>query len=94
MSFVKCGLIQPYHSSTLLLMIKVGERLADILKWTTQEDEILKQNYEKYSYQELVEKFFPERSVPSVRGRIKSLGLQSKTFRWTDEDIKLLTEKY
>ena len=64
------------------------------MKWTKQEDEILKQNYEKYSYQELVEKFFPERSVPSVRGRIKSLGLQSKTFRWTDENIKLLTEKY
>lgn len=64
------------------------------MKWTEQEDEILKQNYEKYSYPELVEKFFPERSVPSIRGRIKTLDLQSKTFHWTDEDIKLLREKY
>ena len=39
-------------------------------------------------------KFFPERSVPSVRGRIKTLDLQSKTFRWADGNIKLLTEKY
>ena len=63
-------------------------------KWTTQEDEILKQVYDKMSYPEIVEKYFPERTVPSVRGRIKTLGLESKTFRWSDEDIALLTEKY
>lgn len=64
------------------------------MKWTEQEDSILIQNYEKYSYQELIDRFFPNRTVPSIRGRIKTLGLQSKTFRWTDKDIKLLTEKY
>ena len=63
-------------------------------KWTIQEDEILKQVYDKMSYPEIVEKYFPERTVPSVRGRIKTLGLGSKTFRWSDEDIALLTEKY
>ena len=44
-------------------------------KWTTQEDEILKQVYDKMSYPEIVEKYFPERTVPSVRGRIKTLGI-------------------
>ena len=64
------------------------------MKWTGQEDELLKQIYKDYSYGEIVEKYFPERSVPSIRGRIKTLNLESKTFHWTDEDIKLLTEKY
>ena len=64
------------------------------MKWTKQEDELLKQIYNKYSYSEIVEKYFPNRTVPSIRGRIKALSLQSKTFHWSDEDIKLLTEKY
>lgn len=63
-------------------------------KWTEQEDEILKEVYNKYSYPEIVDKYFPDRSVPSIRGRIKTLGLESKTFRWSDEDIALLTDKY
>lgn len=45
------------------------------MKWTEKEDNILIQNYEKYSYQELVDKFLPDRTVPSIRGRIKTLGL-------------------
>lgn len=64
------------------------------MKWTKQEDEILKEIYDKYSYPEIVRKYFPDRTVPSVRGRIKTLGLVSKTFRWSDEDITLLKEKY
>jgi hypothetical protein len=64
------------------------------MKWSQDEDNILKSIYDKYSYSEIVEKFLPERTIPSIRGRIKTLGLQPKTFRWTDDDIKLLTEKY
>lgn len=64
------------------------------MKWTEQEDELLKQIYKDYSYGEIVEKYFPERSVPSIRGRIKTLNLESKTFHWTDEDVRILTEKY
>nr|DAD59772.1 MAG TPA: hypothetical protein [Bacteriophage sp.] len=39
------------------------------------------------SYPEIVEKYFTKRTVPSVRERIKTLGLESKTFRWFDEEI-------
>lgn len=63
-------------------------------KWTEQEDKILKEVYNEYSYPEIVDKYFPDRSVPSIRGRIKTLRLESKTFRWSDEDIALLTDKY
>lgn len=63
-------------------------------KWTKQEDEILKQIYNKMSYKEIMEDYFPNRTVPSIRGRIKTLGLNSKTFRWSDADVALLKEKY
>lgn len=63
-------------------------------KWTKQEDEILKQVYDKHSYSEIAEKFLPERTANGIRGRVKTLGLETKTYRWTKEDIKLLTEKY
>lgn len=63
-------------------------------KWTKQEDEILKQIYNKMSYKKIMEDYFPNRTVPSIRGRIKTLGLNSKTFRWSDADVALLKEKY
>lgn len=64
------------------------------MKWTKQEDEILKQLYDKLPYREIKEKYLTNRSVPSIRGRIVTLGLKQKTFRWSDEDIALLTDKY
>lgn len=63
-------------------------------KWSKDEDKLLKENYIKYSYGELVEKFFPNRTIPSIRGRIIALGLKSKIFKWNEDDIALLKEKY
>lgn len=64
------------------------------MKWTKQEDEILKQLYAKLPYREIKEKYLMNRSVPSIRGRIVTLGLKPKIFRWSKEDIALLTDKY
>jgi hypothetical protein len=68
-------------------------------KWTEEEIEILKEHYLKTSWDELL-KILPNRTYNGIMHKANRLGLyrksydQTKSLRWTDEEIKILKEYY
>ena len=59
-------------------------------KWTTQEDETLKELYGKIETKKLAENL--QRTHRSVQERAYVLGLTKKAPDWTEEEIKSLLE--
>lgn len=62
-------------------------------KWSDAEIEILKQNYETMTDQELANTFFPTRRSHSVAVKRLKLGLM-KASQWTPEDIEIVKQNY
>lgn len=67
-------------------------RLRKMEEWSTTEDELLRGSYRDQSYQRMAARL--ERTVPAVKTRTIVLGLESKVRNWTDDDIRLLKDRY
>ena len=64
--------------------------------WTEEEEKILKENYSKIPMNE-VRKLLPDRTLPAIMGKVKSLGLISYfniSRMYTDEDNQYLRDNY
>lgn len=65
------------------------------IRWTEEDNQILRDNHEKMSVRQMMEKFFPNRTYTSVEKRCGYLGLKKHyEQKWTDEEKILLLEKY
>ena len=67
---------------------------ADYCKWTNEEMNILKDNYSKFSLEELKDKFFPTFSLNRIFEKGKCLKLKSFVRCKLDDDKKFITENY
>ncbi len=62
-------------------------------RWTKEEEQWLKENYQKFSNKELAEKFGV--SETSIQKKLASLGLtRQQQKKWTKEDEEFLKENY
>ena len=67
------------------------------IPWSEKENDILKENYNYYTYKDLQKKFFPNRTVESISSQCRKLGLKKdiRTSRgWTQQCIDIMKEKY
>lgn len=57
----------------------LDENFKPVKKWTPKELQLLKDNYSLYENAELVEKFFPDRTIKSVESQAYVLGINYKS---------------
>lgn len=57
--------------------------------WKEEEEQILSDNYLKYTQQELKDKFFPNKTVQQIRNKKMDMGLK-KGPKWSQEEIDIL----
>lgn len=62
--------------------------------WSIIEENILKENYERYTNKEISEKFLPNRSPDSIMNKARAMGLKKPTNEWSDEEIEILKKNY
>jgi len=64
-------------------------------RWTEEDNQILRDNHEKMSVRQMLEKFFPNRTYASVEKRCGYLGLKKRyEQKWTPEEKSLLLENF
>lgn len=63
------------------------------ISWSLEDVEILKENYGKIKYKDMVSLFSQRRSTKETRRKAISLGLTSSR-EWTSEEIAILIENY
>lgn len=63
-------------------------------KWTEQEIEILKQHYGTMPRKELQKQYLPNRSIPTIAQKAKSLNLTYVFQPWSDDENKILMENW
>jgi len=65
------------------------------IKWTEEDNQVLRDNHLTMSVRQIMEKFFPDRTYTSIEKRCAYLGLKKHyEQKWTDEEKSLLLEKY
>ena len=63
-----------------------------VVKWTQEEIDIIKENYEFGNIHNL-EKLLPNRTYNAITTKARKLGIKSRTF-WSEDEINILNENY
>lgn len=63
------------------------------MTWCIEDVEILKNNFGKMRYKDMVNLFSKERCIDEIKRKAISLGLTSSR-KWTDEEISILVDNY
>lgn len=67
--------------------------IANDNKWSDADVEILKQNYQTMTDQEIVDSFFPHRKFNQIAAKRLKLGLMKST-QWAEADIEIVKQNY
>lgn len=98
---VQSGLLNTHTEAQITCKANsIGLKRRNFVPWTEEEKIILAEYYDYYSYDYLIENFFPHRTLCQITNMMKELGLKKtkktrdgKVF-WTDDRTSLLYNYY